>query len=399
MTARITPSIAIACGGTGGHLFPGLALAGQLGRHGGKVTLLISPKEVDQQAVKEAGGVEIVTLPAVGLSRGRGIAFLRGFLQSYRAAAKRFHTGPPQAVITMGGFTGAPAVLAGRRRGALTFIHESNNIPGRANRWLARLVDRVFVGFPQAAPRLRNRNVSVTGTPVRPQFQPRNAVACRVALGLRPGSPVLLVTGGSQGASRINDALANALPLLAKQSPGLQLLHLAGPKDADKIRKVSSALGMNAVVHEFFAQMELILGAATIAISRSGASSLAEFAAMRVPAILIPFGAATDDHQLHNARALAETGAARLLVEPDATPDALVRSVLGLLENGDEREKMQAALARWHTPRAAEQIAEEILSEIARNAGEQARTGAAGGAVRAMKSSRPPVERQNASVA
>jgi len=209
---------------------------------------------------------------------------------------------------------------------------------------------------------------------------------------------VLLVVGGSQGASPINDALLNALPLLAKQMPGLQLLHLAGPRDADKIRKVSAALGMKAVVHEFFADMELALGAATVAISRAGASSLAEFAAMRVPAVLIPYAAATDDHQLHNARALAETGAARVLEEKNASPEILTQSVLALFENAAERQQMQTALARWHTPHAAEQIAGEILNEIVHRAGDRARSNATAGEVRVLKPA-PPVERQNVSIA
>jgi UDP-N-acetylglucosamine--N-acetylmuramyl-(pentapeptide) pyrophosphoryl-undecaprenol N-acetylglucosamine transferase len=370
-----------------------LAVAGSLVQHGCTVTLLISPKEVDQQAVKSATGMEIVTLPAVGLSRGRSLAFARGFIQSYRAAKKHFQNRRPQAVITMGGFTGVPAVLAGKRMGALTFIHESNAIPGRANRWLARLVDHVFVGFPEAAAQLRNHNVSVTGTPVRSQFQPRDPVVCRVALGLLPDQPVLLVMGGSQGAAGINEAILGVLPLLVKQSPRLQLLHLAGPNDADKIRKTCSALGVHAVVHDFFADMELAFGAATVAVSRAGASSLAEIAAMRLPAVLIPYPAATDDHQSHNARALVATGAARSLAQREASPDALARTVFELMENQTIREKMRAALVRWHTPQAAEQIAGEILNGIVRNAT------ASRPETRETKPARPPVERQNVSIA
>jgi UDP-N-acetylglucosamine--N-acetylmuramyl-(pentapeptide) pyrophosphoryl-undecaprenol N-acetylglucosamine transferase len=355
--------------------------------------LLISPKDVDQQAVKTVSGMDIITLPAVGLSRGRGLAFLRGFIQSYRAAKKQFQSDVPQAVITMGGFTGAPAVLAGKRLGTLTFIHESNTIPGRANRWLARLVDRVFLGFPQAAVRLRHRRISVTGTPVRPQFQPRDPLVCRVALGLQPDQPVLLVMGGSQGASAINDAVLKALPLLAKQLPRLQLLHLAGPRDAGKIRKACSAAGINAVVHEFFDNMELALGAATAAISRAGASSLAEFAAMRLPALLIPYTAATDNHQLSNARALVDSGAARLLEQKEAVPEMLVPAIVELLENSAAREKIQNSLARWNAPKAADQIAEEILNEIAQHAAAHSRK------VLGSKPVRSPIERQNISVA
>src|SRR5256885_944518 len=136
------PNVAIACGGTGGHLFPGLAVAGQLARHGVKVTLMISPKEVDQLAVKGADDLNVVTLPAVGLTRGHRLAFLRGFVASYRAALVWFRQNPPQAALAMGGFTSAPPILAAKRLGATTFLHESNSIPGRANRWLSWMVTR-----------------------------------------------------------------------------------------------------------------------------------------------------------------------------------------------------------------------------------------------------------------
>src|SRR5205823_11438781 len=123
---RKEKSVAIACGGTGGHLFPGLAVADQLMKNGCRVTLLISPKEVDQQAVESASGMEIVTLPAVGLKRGGRIAFARGFAQSYRAARKCFQSSVPDAALAMGGFTSAAPILAARFLGAQTFLHESN---------------------------------------------------------------------------------------------------------------------------------------------------------------------------------------------------------------------------------------------------------------------------------
>ena len=197
--------VAIACGGTGGHLFPGLAVADQLVRRGCAATLLISSKDVDQEAVKGVTGMEIVALPAVGLKRGGELAFVRGFIRSYRAAAKLFKSRPPQAALAMGGFTSAPPVLAARQAGSKTFLHESNTIPGRANRWLSRVVNGAFVGFPTAAGRLHNSSVTVTGTPVRPRFQARAAADCRADLGFDPARPVLLVTGGSQGASGINE--------------------------------------------------------------------------------------------------------------------------------------------------------------------------------------------------
>ena len=362
--ARTSLPIAIACGGTGGHLFPGLAVAEQLLQRGCPVMQLISPKEVDQKAVKEGAGMEVVNLPAVALKRGREIAFFRGFFQSYRAAKRLFQLRPPQAALAMGGFTSAPPILAARRFGARTFLHESNTIPGRANRWLSWVVHGAFVGFPSAAVRLHHRCVTVTGTPVRPEFQARDAALCRTALGFDPSRPVVLVMGGSQGASGINDRVIGALPLLAKQWPNLQWLHLTGPSDAAKVRQAYAALKLKAVVHPFFARMELLLGAATVAVCRSGASSLAELAAMRVPAVLVPYPAAKDNHQFHNARALEATGAARLLEQQSATPETLARLLGDLVDQPMVREKVQSALAQWHTPQAAQRIADVILEAV-----------------------------------
>src|SRR5690348_13752476 len=214
MTQSSAPTIAIACGGTGGHLFPGLAVADQLVKRGCAVTLLVSPKEVDQQAVKMAQGMRIVTLPAVGLQNRNYFSFGCSFVKASLAARKAFVGNRPAGALAMGGFTSAPPIFAAKKLGARTFLHESNTIPGRANRWLSRFVSECFVGFPQAAPRLRNSSVTVTGTPVRPQFQLRDPVACRTALGLETGLPTILVMGGSQGASGINDLVIKALPLL-----------------------------------------------------------------------------------------------------------------------------------------------------------------------------------------
>jgi UDP-N-acetylglucosamine--N-acetylmuramyl-(pentapeptide) pyrophosphoryl-undecaprenol N-acetylglucosamine transferase len=361
--------VAIACGGTGGHLFPGLAVADQLVQRGCEVLLLISPKEVDQQAVKgpaAAGGMDILTLPAVGLQRGGKWAFLRGFIQSYRTAAARFrfpHAGP-QAALAMGGFTSGPPILAARMAGAQTFLHESNTIPGRANRWLSRAVQSAFVGFPQAAERLHSSVVTVTGTPVRERFRPREAAMCRVGLGLDPVRPVVLVMGGSQGASGINELVLQSLPRLRELGAHWQWFHLTGPTQVEKVAEAYAALKLKAVVRAFFGSMDVALGAATAAISRAGASSLAELAAMRVPSLLIPYPAATDNHQFHNARAFEASGAAYLLEQKSTTPEMLVPLLSDLVEKPAMREKMQIALAQWHAPRAAEEIAEAMLLAV-----------------------------------
>ena len=353
------PFIAIACGGTGGHLFPGLAVAEELKQRGCAVALMISPKEVDQQAVKSAQGMEIVTLPAVGLQNRNYFSFALSFWKSWRAARNFFKTRRPQAVLAMGGFTSAPPVFAGKKSGARTFLHESNTIPGRANRFLARFVDGAFVGFSEAAPRLGTAKTTVTGTPVRPQFRPREKAECRQALGLEPDRPVILVVGGSQGASGLNSMVLAALPLVAKQN--WQWLHLTGAADFEKVRAAYAAQGIKAVVKPFFREMELALGAATACLSRSGASSLAEIAAMRLPSLLVPFPAAADNHQLSNAQAFAMTDAAKLLEQKNATPEMVAALIAKLVTDTAEREKMQVALTQWQAPESARQIAEAVF--------------------------------------
>jgi UDP-N-acetylglucosamine--N-acetylmuramyl-(pentapeptide) pyrophosphoryl-undecaprenol N-acetylglucosamine transferase len=355
------PFIAIACGGTGGHLFPGLAVAEQLKQRGCDVALLISPKEVDQQAVKSASGMEVFTLPAVALQNKNYFSFARSLWNSFRAARKIFNQRSPDAVLAMGGFTSAPPVFAAKKSGAKTFLHESNTIPGRANRLLARFVDEAFVGFPEAAGILRAKKSSVTGTPVRPKFYaPLPIEKCRAALGLDPNLQTILVVGGSQGASGLNEMILSALPLMAEKN--WQWLHLTGANDFEKVKSAYAARGIKAVVRPFLAEMELALGAATACVSRAGASSLAEIAAMRLPSLLVPFPAAADNHQFSNALAFEKTGAAKLLEQKNSTPEKTAAMLAGLAGNEAVRSAMQSALAQWHAPRAAETIAENILA-------------------------------------
>jgi UDP-N-acetylglucosamine--N-acetylmuramyl-(pentapeptide) pyrophosphoryl-undecaprenol N-acetylglucosamine transferase len=380
------PLIAIACGGTGGHLFPGLAVAEELKRSGCDVALLVSPKDVDQQAVKsarerpfagqsdardsgrDAGGdtispFEVFTLPAVGLQNRNYFSFAGSFIKSLFAARKAFRQRRPQAVLAMGGFTSAPPVFVGKEMGARTFLHESNTIPGKGNRDLARFVDGAFVGFPEAAARMKARAVIHTGTPVRPQFQRLSAARREAAasrLGFEAGRPIVLVMGGSQGASGLNAMVLSALPLLAPRN--WQWLHLTGAADFEKVQAAYGALGLAATVKPFLAEMDLALGLAAATISRAGASSLAEIAATGLPALLVPFPAAADNHQLFNAQAYVSAGAAKLLEQKNSSPEKVAAALVELVEDNSARTDLIAALARWHAPESARQIAAAILN-------------------------------------
>jgi UDP-N-acetylglucosamine--N-acetylmuramyl-(pentapeptide) pyrophosphoryl-undecaprenol N-acetylglucosamine transferase len=224
-------------------------------------------------------------------------------------------------------------------------------------------VNDAFVGFPEAGARLKARKISATGTPVRSKFQPREVSECCVALGLDPIRPTILIMGGSQGASGLNEMILSALPLLAQKN--WQWLHLTGVSDFEKVKAAYSARGFRAVVKPFLAEMELALGAATASVSRSGASSLAEIAAMRLPSLLVPYPAAADNHQFFNASAFEKTGAAKLLEQKNSTPGKIAAILTALVEDETVRAKMQSALAQWHAPKAAEQITGFILDAIA----------------------------------
>ena len=358
------PLVAIACGGTGGHLFPGLAVAEVLEGEGVATQLLISPKEVDDQAVRGLPEEQVTRLPAVGLERGRWLAFARGLRESLRVARRVFRERRPGAVLAMGGFTSLAPVLAGRRCGAATFLHEANAIPGRANRWLAHVVNEAMVHFPGAAERLWHQRVRVVGMPVRSQFRAGEAATARLALGLRPDDPVLLITGGSQGAVALNDLALRTMPALRLLHPRLQVLHLTGVLDCDRVRQGYARQAMPATVRPFLPEMELALGAASVALSRAGASFLAEAAALRVPSLLVPLPSAVDNHQYHNARAMVDAGAARLLLQADATPAKALWELRALLDDGPLRTRMQSAQAAWHVADAAQQVARVILHAL-----------------------------------
>jgi len=197
-----------------------------------------------------------------------------------------------------------------------------------------------------------------------------------MALGLAPERPVLLVMGGSQGASGINDLILQALPTLLNASPDLQFIHLTGPNDVAKLQSGYDALKAKAVVRPFLTEMELALGAATVAVSRAGASSLAEIAAMRLPSVLIPYPTAADNHQFHNASAFVETGAALLLEQKGATGETLASLVLRLLADKPAHAAMSKALEHWHHANAAELIAERMIALVeAMHGGRWSRTG------------------------
>lgn len=354
------PHVVIACGGTGGHLFPGIAVAETLSESGVPSVLMVSPKKVDRRAVQRSPELEVVTLPAVALQQGSRLSFFSRVAQSARFCLRQFRKRRPSAVLAMGGFTSAGPVIAARVLRIPVFLHESNRVPGRANRLLAKFATEIFLGFPSAAFPFR-RPTTLVGTPVRSRFTQTGAGGCRQILGLHPDRPVVLVAGGSQGATPINEIILRLLPGARAMVPDWQWLHLTGPDDEARVRAAYAASGVDGVVHAFSDQMEVALGAASASIMRAGASSMAELAAMRVPSVLIPYPHASDNHQYKNAQAFESTGAAVLIEQADLQPEHLLAALRPMIEDSEARQGMQSALVPWDRPDASQLICRRLL--------------------------------------
>jgi len=250
----------------------------------------------------------------------------------------------------MGGFTSTAPVLAGRIRGIPTFIHESNAVPGKANRLTGRIVRAVMLGFKECAPFFPKTNTEVTGTPVRTELVRLDQLVARQKLGLRQDLATLLVMGGSQGASGINQAMIKALPFL--RNVPLQVIHLSGARDerlvADNYRRES----VPAHIAAFHHRMEEVYSAADVVVARSGAASLAEFAAFSLPGILIPFPYATDDHQTRNAEIYTRVQAAILLKESEVSGELLSRKIRELIEDPERIRQLTPISSRLAPKRA-----------------------------------------------
>jgi len=351
----------IACGGTGGHLFPGIAVAEALRASGHEVMLFVSEKEIDTLALSKRPDFQFEKLPTVGfpsLYSPAIFAFLRRFNESLslcRLIYKKFN---PQAVLGMGGFTSTAPVMAGKMRGASTFIHESNAIPGKANRFTARMVRAVLLGFKECAQFFPKTRTEVTGTPVRTELIRVDRHLARQKLGLRDDLTTLLVMGGSQGASGANQAFIKSLPLL--HGLPLQVIHLSGARDERLVVDNYRRENIPAYVAAFHHHMEEVYSAADFTIARAGAASLAELAAFSLPSILIPYPYAADDHQTRNAEIFARADAAILLKESELTVGLLAHKITELAGNPQLLRRMSESAARLAHKDAAGRVVATI---------------------------------------
>lgn len=357
-------------GGTGGHLFPGLSLAQAIKvlLPDSEITFVVSGKRLDSSLIENRGfnfvRIEQRYLPRDPRRMGQFmVTNVRAFWQASRLIVRR----RPDVVVGLGGYASFAAAAASLLAGVPVVLLEQNVIPGKANRALALAADRVFCQWPGSARYfLRRDNLTFAGSPVRESLKPEYKVSKEIArekLALSPERRTLLVLGGSQGASAVNNAMLGALPEIEEFRDRIQIIHLAGRAHAPSVRATYRQAGICGKVYGFCEQMQLIYCAADLAFCRAGGTTIAEITAMGLPSVLVPLPNAAANHQLANARALACTGAARLLQQKYLTAQVVRRVVFDLLLDEVELACMARRSFLMGRPAAAARIAREIAEK------------------------------------
>lgn len=361
--------VVIAGGGTGGHLFPGLALAEELTARGAQVTFVGTSRGIEAKVVPQHGyPLELIDI--AGLKRQGVAATLRSLVRLPAAAwqaLRLLRRLRPQVVVGVGGYASGPVVMLAALRGTPTVVLEQNSIPGVTNRLLSRFARAVITAFPHAERFFPRGKVALLGNPIR-----RSVL--REPAPVRPGGPVgpvrVLVLGGSQGARSVNELVVAAVEHWLK-TPGapplaevLSLRHQTGAADHEKVAARYRELGLPESVaraEPFITAMGEAYAACDLMVGRAGATTIAELTAVGRPALLIPFPQAADDHQTYNAGYLVERGAARLLVQAATTPAQLAALLQELGRNPQALERMAEASRALGRADAAAVIAGRVL--------------------------------------
>jgi UDP-N-acetylglucosamine--N-acetylmuramyl-(pentapeptide) pyrophosphoryl-undecaprenol N-acetylglucosamine transferase len=358
--------IIIAGGGTGGHIFPAVAIAGALQRQAPGIEFLFvgAKGRMEMEKIPQAGylieGIDIAGFNRGSLVKNAGLPFklIRSFFQVSRIL-RRFR---PDAVIGVGGYSSFPVLRAAQAKGIPTFIHESNSFAGKSNILLGKKADRIFVASDGMEKFFPADRIIVTGNPVRHAIVDSSITRGEAirGFGLDPEQPTVLSTGGSLGAKGINEAIAAHID--DWRQADIQLIWQTGKPFAAQAAALSQ--GRRGIwTGDFIPKMETAFAAADVVISRSGAMSIAELCVVSRPAILVPFPFAAEDHQTANARNLVDKGAALMVKDNEAT-DKLVSTAIALVKDGPLRQQLTNNIGRLAVTDAADRIAKEILSEI-----------------------------------
>jgi UDP-N-acetylglucosamine--N-acetylmuramyl-(pentapeptide) pyrophosphoryl-undecaprenol N-acetylglucosamine transferase len=355
--------VLIAAGGTGGHIYPGIAVAREIMRRdpSSKVQFVGTARGLETRLVPQAG-FELTLIESAGLknvslgARIKGVAVLPRSFVSARKLMRQFR---PDVVVGAGGYVSGPVVMTAAMMNLPTLVMESNALPGLTNRVLARFVDRAAVSFEQALPYFRGKG-KVTGNPVRREF-------FEIPVKQRePGKLSLLVFGGSQGARAINEAMIAALPRLKDIPVALRIKHQTGVADFEKVRLGYEAAGWNerSDIRSYIDNMVADFAEADLVVCRAGATTTAELIAAGKASIMIPFPFAADDHQRKNAEALQVAGAAKMILQEELSGERLAQEIEKLVLAPEQLSQMEESARRLaHGDAAAAAV--DIIAQLA----------------------------------
>ena len=368
--------VLFAGGGTGGHLYPAIALAEALQRDHANIEVhFVGAQRGVEARVLPNEGKPHTLLPFQPLRRSRvweNWQLVPAMVRSANGLRRLFNEFKPQLVVGTGGYASAPACMWALMHRIPVAVQEQNSHPGLTTRTLSRWARQIHLGFPEARRYIKpgkHTEVTSLGNPIRPPDHSIDRADARTTFGLKPDSVVVLVVGGSQGSRAINEALlsaiANAHQSASAQAPKLEILWATGPTHIESINsRLPESVKPWVKTLGYITNMSHALAAANVAISRAGAMGTAELLAWGIPMVLIPLPTAAADHQTHNARAIAEAGAATMLVERELTPERLWHELDRLINDEGLRNRMRAAALDRARPQAAEDIAQRLAQLV-----------------------------------
>lgn len=359
-------TLMIAGGGTGGHIYPAIAIAREyVARDASSKVVFVGTQRGLEKTIVPKAGFPLEFIDVAGLKGMRGFNLVRnvarlplGFIQAWQHVGRH----RPNVVLGVGGYSSGPVLVAAALRGIPTIIHEANAFPGLANRVLARWTTAVAAAFAEALPRMKRKDGVVTGNPIRQEFFELGAAPKPRHDRLR-----LLVFGGSQGSRVLNEAVAGALLFLARMKDKLEIVHQTGPNDLQKVQDAYRQSAFDgARVVPYLDPIADEIAASDLVVSRAGAMTIGELAAIGRAAILVPFEKATNNHQELNARVVEKAGGAVVITEPELSPERLAGVISEILADPQRAERMGAAAKQLAVPDATKSIV-DLIAKIQRD--------------------------------
>lgn len=327
--------IIITGGGTLGHVYPGLAIAEKL-KQKAEILFIGTTTGIESEIIQKEG-FNFKGIDLEGFSKKK-IKFIIKIVAGIFVGIKYLKEFKPDIVIGMGGYASVPVVLSAVLLKIKTLIHEQNFIPGKANRLLAKFVDKIAISFPDSKQYLPAKKIEITGNPVRIQHAQVSKLEALAKFNLDPDKFTLLVFGGSKGAHRINEVMKEVISFLPKDK--IQIIWATGDKDYPSIKEFTAKIGLKIIVEKFFYDLPIAYQSADLVVCRAGATTIAEIIACKLPAILIPYPYATDRHQEYNAKFISEKNAGIMIPESELSSEKLANIIIDLIKNPNKLKNM-----------------------------------------------------------